>query len=271
MTQHISGYSVSRSSRSIDRFMIIVCAVMVFALCTNYTAAAQHPNLLEQIEGDLTELSHKAVSWSMNPISDTDTLAQETYDIGLGSDSADWDLITEEGTIDFVYDTDMPFYTVLPDPAVPIPLCITNSWLSNYQVVLEVYGNYAPEHLCLYLEQKGEDESTPNYYCIDMYLYYSWEDSSCCSRDYYVYRFRLPDCDGDGVPDKICLDANNFPTVGPDFTLNHLAGVDDLGKEVTAHFCSLWSGCWMEEQQFTITIVHSNMGVLSYVSPFPLF
>ena len=41
------GYTISRSSRTVDRYMIAICALFVFAMCTSYSVAAQNPNLLE--------------------------------------------------------------------------------------------------------------------------------------------------------------------------------------------------------------------------------
>jgi hypothetical protein len=265
VTEHISRSSASRSSRSVDRFMILVCTVMVFALCTNYTAAAQNPNLLDQMKGDFSELSNKAASWSTYPATDTDTIALNAYNFELRSDCADWIFDTETGSIE-ILDT-----TVLPDPTTDVlPLCLDQAWLNQFRLDLKVVGGYTPLEMYLWLHQNKDD--CCEYFCIEVRLMNDWK-GACCSEHYYAYRFFLVDRDGDGDvdrDDRICLDSNHYPTVGPEFTLTPYQGATTLDKMVTATFYSVWEGCLLEEQQFSISLVHSDMGDLSYVSPYHL-
>ncbi len=244
VTPYIRDYSASRSTRSMDRFMILACAIFVFALCTNYTAAAQNPNLLEQMEGDFNELSNKAGSWSTYPASNTDTIAQDAYDIGLWSECACWELEPEDGYIEIIE-------SVLPEG--DIQLCIDQAYLDQFYVYVHVYGGYILTDTCLMFEQKGE--------CYKVNVDWELIPGLCCSDYYYNLTLSLV-C---GEP--FCFDANNWPQVDPPFRLFD-SGEDDLQKKINAYFCSWWEGCPLDEQEFKIFKVHSSVvGVLSYVSP----
>jgi hypothetical protein len=217
--------------------MIAICALFVFAMCTSYSVAAQNPNLLEQMEGNFNELSKQATSWSVDPAPvNHDTNALDDYDFGLGSDCADWVLEPQDGYIDIV-DAFLP--------TGDIPLCIDQLWLDQFYVAVDVCGGYELLDMCLWLEQKGMR------YCVNIVILRSWKDADCCALMHYVFGLELPA----GV-DQYCFDANNFPTVGPDFTLTHNPDYDDLQKEIYAHFCSLWTGCQLESQEFLISEVH---------------
>ncbi|MHA2041205.1 MAG: hypothetical protein ACW975_05020 [Candidatus Thorarchaeota archaeon] len=248
MMESRSGYSISRSSRPLDCIMIVVCVMFVFAMCTSFSAAAQNPNLLDQMEGDFNELSDKAFSWSMNSESNTDTLAQNAYDIGLRSDYADWVLEPEDGYIEVV-----DYYL----PHGDIPLWIDQAWLDQFYVTISVYGGYELLDTWLVLEQKGE------YYYIDIVLRDRWT-IDCF--EYYTFGLELPD----GVT-EYSFDANNFPDVSAPFSIYHDPDYDDLQKEIYVYFCSLWTGCDLPAQEFTISSVHSYVGALSYVSPSPYY
>jgi hypothetical protein len=197
------------------------------------------------MEGDLNELSDKAISWSMFSESNTDNIALIDT-IELGPEGAHWVLEPEDGFID-IYD----YYL----PEGDIPLCIDQAWLDQFYVIVHVYGGYDLLEMGLLLEQKGD------WYCIDIVPLDRWGE---CSDMYYVYGLALPD----GV-DKYSFDANNFPEVSAPFELWHDPDVDDLEKEINVYFCSLWTGCDLPAQEFTISLVHCNMDNKSYVSPFP--
>lgn len=241
MTDSFSGYSIQRSSRAVGPIMVVICAMFVFALCTGYCAAAENPNLVEQMEGHFGDLSSNAISWSAGYVNQ-DALAQTDDFIGLRSESADWILEPEDGFIKIV-----DYYL----PEGDIPLCVDQAWLDQFYVVVEVYGGYELLDMCLMLEQKGEC------YAINIVLVDQWK-GDCCADDYYLYGLRLPD----GV-DKYCFDANNFPEVAAPFTLWHDPDVDDLQKEIYVKFCSLWTGCELPDQEFLISLVHKNMDNLS--------
>ena len=103
------GYSGSRASRTVDRYMIAICVLFIFALCsTSYSAAAQNPNLLDQMEQDFNDLSEKAISWSDVSESNTDNIAL-VEKIGLRSESAEWVEVLDYGIIEFE-----EFYLPLP-------------------------------------------------------------------------------------------------------------------------------------------------------------
>ena len=227
------GYSNSRASRTVDRYMIAICVLFVFALCSNsYSAAAQNPNLLDQMEQDFNDLSEKAISWNVRSESNQDTLAQ--YNIGLGSEWADWEVETEDGYIE-IFDAYLP--------TEPIPLCIDQDWLNQFYVIVYVYGGYEFECGTLTLSQKGGVS-----YTVDVVIISTWK-GDCCADDYYRFELKLRE-------DKICFDANNFPTITGDFKTWHDPAYDTLQKEVTAEFCSLWSGCELDAQEFLISFVH---------------
>ncbi|MFX1330840.1 MAG: hypothetical protein ACFE9W_04765 [Promethearchaeota archaeon] len=240
VTHYYSGYSGRRSSRALDHLMILCCAMFVIALCApSYRAAAQNPNLLEQMEGHFGELSNNAVSWSMYPATDTDNLAQDEFDIGLRSESASWVLQPEDGYIEIDK-------AVLPQG--DIQLCIDQDYLDQFFVYVHVYGGYTvdPEKVCLVFEQKDE------WHCVDVVV--TKVDGLCCSDYYYNFTLRLKD----GIP--FCFDANNFPddSIFLPFEIKHGA-YPDLEKEINAYFCSTWSGCHLEAQEFQISLVHSNI------------
>ncbi|MFX0053412.1 MAG: hypothetical protein ACFFAX_01090 [Promethearchaeota archaeon] len=232
MTESHSGYSASRSSRPIDRIMVLVCAMFVFALCTNFSAAAQNPNLLDQMEADLNDLSAKAISWSVVSEINNDNIAL-IDNIELGSENAHWVLEPEDGYIEI---TD--YYL----PEGDIPLCIDQAWLDQFYVVVHVYGGYELLEMGLWLEQKDV------WYRIDIVLL-DWREG--CGEDWYVFGLALPD----GV-EKYSFDANNFPEVSPPFELWHDPDYDDLQKEINVYFHSLWTGCDLPAQEFTISLVH---------------
>ncbi|MHA2003885.1 MAG: hypothetical protein ACW960_07250 [Candidatus Thorarchaeota archaeon] len=236
MTESQSGHSIGRSSRPLDRIMVMVCVMFVFAMCTSFSAAAQNPSLLDQMEGDFNELSDKAISWSMFSESNTDNIAL-IDNMVLRSDCADWVLEPEDGFIEIVD------YRL---PQGDIPLCIDQAWLDQFYVVVHVYGGYDLLDIALWLEQKGET------YCIEIVLRDRW-NGDCYSDWYYVYGLALPD----GV-EKYSLDANNFPDVSDPFKLWHDPDYDDLQKEIYAYFVSLWTGCDLESQEFLISLVHRN-------------
>jgi hypothetical protein len=195
------------------------------------------------MEGDFNELSKQAISWSVNPApTNYDTNALDEYDFGLGSDCADWVLEPEDGYIDIVS-------TRLPTG--DIPLCIDQAYLDQFYVVINVYGGYELLDMCLYLEQKGMR------YCVNIVLLDAWK-GDCCADWYYQFGLALPP----GV-EQYCFDANNFPEVGGDFYLTHHPDAEDLGKEIYAHFCSLWRGCELEIQEFLISEVHYKDGIKS--------
>lgn len=229
MTELHSGYSNSRASRTVDRYMIAICVLFVFALCSNsYSAAAQSPNLLDQMEQDFKALTDKAISWEISQVNEDNIALIDR--IELGSESACWTLEPETGYID-IYD----YYL----PQGQIPLCITQAWLDQFYVTVHVYGGYELLETCLWLEQKGE------WYCLEIYEAYF--EKICCSEYYATYKLRMVE--------DICFDANNWPSVSGDFKIDH-GDYADLGKEIHAYFCSLWTGCSEDWQQFTISLVH---------------
>jgi hypothetical protein len=207
--------------------------MFVFAMCTSFNAAAQNPNLLEQMEGDFNELSDKALSWSMYSKSNPDNIAL-IDNIELGSEGAHWVLEPEDGYIEIV-----DYYL----PEGDIPLCIDQAWLDQFYVVVNVYGGYDLLEMGLWLEQKDV------WYYIEIVLLDSWV-GDCCSDWYYVFGLALPD----GV-EKYSFDANNFPEVSLPFELWHDPDYDDLQKEINVYFRSLWTGCDLPAQEFTISLV----------------
>ncbi|MFW9886394.1 MAG: hypothetical protein ACFFEX_18565 [Candidatus Thorarchaeota archaeon] len=223
-------YISSRASRTVDLHMIAICVLFVFALCsTSYNAAAQNPNLLEQMEGEFNDLSNNAISWNVYSESNQDTLAQ--YNIGLRSEWAGWTLETEPGYIE-IYDASLPDV---------IPLCITQDWLNQFYVIVHAYGGYDFDWGTLKLEQ----EKTGKCYILDVVIIDQWT-GDCCVDYYYRFELKLRQ-------DPICFDANNFPTITGDFTEYHDPAYEDLNKEVTACFMSQWSGCILDEQEFLIS------------------
>ncbi|MFX1330105.1 MAG: hypothetical protein ACFE9W_00985 [Promethearchaeota archaeon] len=232
MTESQHGYSIRRSSRPLDRIMILVCVMFVFAMCTNFSAAAQNPNLLEQMEDDFNDLSAKAISWSVVPETNNDNIAL-IDNIELGSENAHWVLEPEDGYIEIVN------YSL---PEGDIPLCIDQDWLDQFYVTVHVHGGYELLEIGLLLEQKDV------WYCIDIVQIDLRED---CSDAWYRFELRLPD----GV-EEYSFDANNFPDVSPPFEIKHNPDYDDLQKEINVYFCSLWTGCDLPAQEFTISLVH---------------
>ncbi|MHA2119090.1 MAG: hypothetical protein ACW98J_09230 [Candidatus Thorarchaeota archaeon] len=246
MLEAAGSYSISRSTRTVDRFMIAICVLFVFALCSSsYSAAAQNPNLLEQMERDFNELSGEAISWSIYSESNEDNIAL-IDNIELGSDWADWVLEPQDGFINVI-----DYYL----PQGDIPLCVTQSWLDQFYVTVHVYGGYDLLGWCMELEQKGTT------YYIDVVP--TVIEQRCCSEEIIVFRFVLPpEYEG-----QICFEANNWPTVADPFDICYDTTYEDLEKEIYVSFYSLWTGCEEDWQKFVISLVHSDVVNKSYVSP----
>jgi hypothetical protein len=187
------------------------------------------------MEQDFNELSDEAISWSVISESTEDNIALIDK-LELGSYCADWVLEPEDGYIDIV-----DYYL----PTGDIPLCIDQAWLDQFYVTIHVYGGYDLLDMCLWLEQKNGI-----CYCIEVYEIAF--QKVCCSEYYVTYGFR--------IYEDICFDANNWPTVGGDFEIYYDQSHPDLDKEIYAYFCSLWTGCEEDWQQFAISLVRLESG-----------
>ncbi len=222
--------------------------LFVVALCAGVVATS-HPILSDTFKG-----SSASSILSQNSGLHADNIEERilTTDFVPRSESAEWVVEPIDGTIE-IYDSNLP--------TGDMPLCIDQTWLSNWWVIVRVYGGYE----ALYDGWKFEitQKGTTWEFIVEEYWH---EDGTCCSEDYYWYRLLMPE----GVA-NICFDANNYPEddlVLP-WELKHNPQYTDLGKEIKIEFTTLWAGCDLPEQQFTISSAHS-MSVLVglYLSKF---
>jgi hypothetical protein len=264
MKEFRKGHSNSRASRTVDRYMIAICVLFIFALCsTSYRAAAQNPNLLDQMEQNFNELTDEALSWSNVSKSNTDIIALVER-IGLRPVSAEWQQTSPQvGEIRFI-DIVTPF---------PADGCMTSDDILTWYIIIDVYGGYDVKHLgniddwfLTITDKNGE-----------IYTFGVQQDGDCvptpCHNvDRYTFTFTW--LYGES---EIRLDANNFPNIffddpdHPDGTTGSIwdQTCDDLEKDYTFNFASLWMGCHNPCQQFTVSLVRRNLNNKSYVSPFP--
>jgi hypothetical protein len=133
-----------------------------------------------------------------------------------------------------------------------LPLCITNDWLGNFWVKIQVYGNYDHDETFIILDQKG----------VQYKIYADLESCAapegapdCCAYDYYLVTFH--------IDAPICLESSYYPTVDSPFGVYELwdpahynQGIPAVGeipgKEVDLCVHSIWSGCHQIEQYFVV-------------------
>jgi len=158
----------------------------------------------------------------------------------IESESGCWGPIcTEQGSIDFG-NMNLPS---------ELPLCVTNSSLSQYFVDVLVVGGYNPWLTGGYIQvwQKGESKG---------FIYILWThsgDGPCCASDYWTATFY--------VKQNLCLESNQYPDVNLPWKLDYVGDQTTIpGKCVTFDIMTYWTGCKPQEQpsqDFTIIYSHS--------------
>ncbi len=246
MKTPVRGHSKSWSYHYKTQIMLLTCMLFVVGLCGGLVAASQsNPTNMHRGSSSSSILF-------LNSGMHADGIMEElcTTDFVPRSESAEWVVEPEDGTIE-IYDSNLPTGNM--------PLCINQAWLNNWWVIVRVYGGYEAlyEGWTFEITQKG----TSWEFIVEEYWH---EDGTCCSEDYYWYRLLMPD----GV-ESICFDANNYPEddlVLP-WELKHNPQYTDLGKQIEIEFKTLWAGCELPEQQFTISSARSiSVSVGIYLS-----
>ncbi|MFW9976191.1 MAG: hypothetical protein ACFFDQ_13050 [Candidatus Thorarchaeota archaeon] len=232
----VRGHSTSWCYHYKMQIILLLCMLFVVGLCGGLVAASQ-PNS--------TSIHKESSSSSIllqNSGMHTDRIVNRVYTLDFvpKSESAEWVVEPEDGTIE-IYDSNLP--------TGDIPLCIDQTWLSNWWIIVRVYGGYE----ALYDGWKFEvtQKGTTWEFIVEQYYH---EDGTCCSEDYYYYHLLMPE----GVA-NIYFDANNYPEddlVLP-WELKHDPQYTDLGKEIKIEFTTLSAGFEIPEQQFTISSAHS--------------
>jgi hypothetical protein len=118
-----------------------------------------------------------------------------------------------------------------------LPLCLTQSVLDKYWVTVKITGGYEPLGGYIYLDQKNEFKGKV------LIEWANTDDNPCDCVDYWTASFKLKD---ESCP--IALDSNQWPAGA--------VPVEDNckipGKEVLASWCTLWTGCDHQDQQFRL-------------------
>jgi hypothetical protein len=144
---------------------------------------------------------------------------------------------TAAGTIDIVGEN-------LP---TEIPLCITNQWLSQYWVAVNVTGGYTPYDGSITVWQKGDRQGTiwVHWTCLNPH------DCCCVPKEYKATFSICGWC-------PICVDSDQYPAVGAGWTINTQGNDYIPGKAIDLQLTSKWMGCYLPEQAFVIIPVQNN-------------
>jgi hypothetical protein len=183
-----------------------------------------------------------------NPLKDLNSKETSEMKVSEGVENLDEaslvisdELVPERGCLgcfDTVPGTLKVVEEVLPEG--PLPLCIDNEWLSQYHIVVESVGGYAPVWGEVYLDQNKADD------CYQGIIKAHFEarpvDDCPCTVLYYVTFY---------VEEPICLDSNHLPE-GFDQSVT-------LDKWVCGSYFSVWEGCHLPEQQFVVILAHKAM------------
>ncbi|MFW9956938.1 MAG: hypothetical protein ACFFCT_02615 [Candidatus Odinarchaeota archaeon] len=240
----VRGFSKSWGYHYKTEMILLTCMLFVIALCAGLVVA-WHPMPSDTFKGSSTS---SILSQNSGLHADNNEEGTLTTDFVPRSESAEWVVEPEDGTIE-ISDYNLP--------TGDMPLCITQAWLDQWWVKVRVYGGY--EALCSSWEFKLEQKGVSWELIVEEYYH---EDGACCSEDFYWYRLFMP-----AGCDKICFDANNYPEVALPWELKHDPQYTDLGKEINIEFKTLWEGCYLPEQQFTISSAHSmSVFVCIYLS-----
>ena len=135
----------------------------------------------------------------------------------------------------------------------PLPLCITDEVVSDWKLIVSVYGGYEPQDGAIIVHQKGPICDIEGVIDID------WTKGLSAYCGPTVWRASF-----DVIDDCICLDSNQYPNViapeclcGP-WVIDTDPGTTIPDKDVEFLWCTLWSGCLLPEQSFVVISVQNN-------------
>lgn len=153
-------------------------------------------------------------------------------------------------------------HTILPTG--DIPLCVTQVYLDQYQVMVAVKGGYEPLGGAMVLFQPKDTE------CVDGIIEIKWtevtlpidmcpEYDSCCW-SIWVATFVL-------CSDPICLESSQGPDLGAGSDFTVCPPDIDLLKQVTISIITCWTGCPDPGQRFIVILAHKTMSQKEFPSP----
>ena len=152
------------------------------------------------------------------------------------------------------FDTQQGYIQIIQSNVVfdTLPLCITNEFLDEWEIVVEVFGGYEPVKTFIPVYQKGVHVGTIWTTAEEL----DWE-TPCCAYSYYLFTFF--------VEESICLDSNQYPPVCDGFGIYEATEhpeecvpipYDTIpGKEVWGYLHSEWTGCGCVDQHFVIILL----------------
>lgn len=152
-------------------------------------------------------------------------------------------------------------------PEAPLPLCIDQSVVDAWSVVIKVTGGYTPECGMLKIFQgpkPGECGYRGTLWVTFTEVQCHDGDAveECCTVKYYEATFT--------VCQPFCLESNQYPVID-DPSLWFVPGSQTgeiPGKEVWGCWSTKWSGCPLDEQEFVIISVQNNQ-ILDNTIPSP--
>jgi hypothetical protein len=153
---------------------------------------------------------------------------------------------TAAGSIEIIHEN-------LPGPDYEFPLCITQADVDEFYMVVAVIGGYEPLGGSVLVFQDKN--------CLQGCIEIDWQPVDChvgdanggepCDDCITYWEAKLI------VNNPICLESNQAPTVGSDFTV--CPSDIDLMKDVWLCVKTMWTGCPLPDQQFIVILAHKAM------------
>jgi hypothetical protein len=246
------------------RYSIIIAGILIVIIASIFVAFAfgiggfktVYPNYTSQLGVGFPNETEKDASTSILGNNADVSIAQRLDPVPLT-------VGPEAGVIDLLTPTDVPEVTYsLPTwlDSGTFPLCITESDLSTYSVVLAVSGGYEPssdpyDHY--FTLKQGWKK-----YGIEMTItqitdesFFETSSYSPCCYDFYLVQFtdifKWVGCDGviDPSPTCIAFDSPQLPVLDGDLSIMYVDNWDPQAppcKDVNIEMCSIWTGCHFE-------------------------
>lgn len=145
------------------------------------------------------------------------------------------DLDTERGTLEVVGGN---------LPCDPLPLCIDQTYLDEYYVIVASYGGYEFKGGVMVIKQKD---------CADQFVKIVKLDEWFC-HPYMMYSIGFELCD---PTHPIVLESNHVPEILGDWFC--VMPDKELDKRVDLCFCTTWTGCYKPDQDFLVILAHKAM------------
>ncbi len=165
----------------------------------------------------------------------SDAVISGSWDVPVLEIGSVRDLDTEVGTLEIVREH---------LPTEPLPLCIDQTWLDQWVIVVESYGGYEFLGGVMVVKQKDLPDQYIEIVLLDSFFNHPYME--------YVIGFQLMDPDH-----PIVLESNHVPNIIGDW----FAVIPDkeLDKRVDLCFVTTWTGCFQPDQEFLVILAHKTM------------